>query len=119
VGDTGETRLEPYAWWPNAEFNVIITTQRDRKAQPYTPREQNALKWFVENGGGLLIIGGSVPRDKKDADAWSMNELTKIFGASFTADVDKQGKKKMSALKLGREWEVLEKGSNGSPLRAR
>ncbi|MCF7849153.1 MAG: hypothetical protein K9M45_09900 [Kiritimatiellales bacterium] len=114
-----ENRLEPYAWWPNVEYNVVITFQSDRKAQQYTERERNALKWFVENGGGLLVIGGSVPKDKMDADAWSMNGLAKLFGARFTVDSDKVGRKKMSVPNLGREWEVLETGANGKPVRAR
>jgi len=112
-------KLEPYAWWSNANYNVIITTQRDLKAQHYTPKEQQALKRFVESGGGLLVLGGGIPRNDKEASSWSLNQVLGQFGAGFTSRTDRLERKKYSALKLSSEWEILKKGSAGAPLRAR
>ena len=76
--------MEPFAWWPTPEFNVVITSQQDLKAQPYTAEEQSALWQFVRNGGGLLVIGTS-PKTPDQAKAWSLNTAVGQFGARFAS----------------------------------
>lgn len=110
--------LEPFAWWPAAAWNVVITGQQDLKAQVYTPAEQAALDKFVKDGGGVLIFGGR-PADQTAADAWSLNQMLARFGAACTPTVETSGTVKAAALKLSADWEVLAKGDSGQPIRAR
>jgi len=110
--------LEPFAWWPNPRFNVVITTQHDVNAQVYTAAERQALKAFVEAGGGLLLLG-TRPRDKATADRWSMNALAADFGARFTEGVATHAGGSYAALDLDKSWETLARGDGGRPLRAR
>jgi hypothetical protein len=98
---------------------VIITSQQDMNAQQYTTKERAALKRFVANGGGLLVIGGTVPKDKKAASEWSLNLLGTDYAAQFSETPEKQTRLKFAALELDRAWEVLETGDTGKPIRAR
>jgi len=110
--------MEPFAWWPNRELNVVITDQRDLNAQSYTQAEREALKQFVESGGGLIVFG-TRPQTKEAADRWSMNELLKEFGARFSHESEQGEKGAYSALKLDDNWEPLLRGKGGQPVRAR
>ncbi len=110
--------MEPFAWWPTAEFNVVISSQQDPNAQDYTPEERQALRRFIEQGGGLLLIG-AVPKDEAAAEAWSMNRLAGEYGARFLAGGEKLGGRSCSAFEASDEWEVLERGEGGRPVRVR
>jgi|GEM_PF-348715 len=110
--------IEPFAWWPAAEFNVVMTSQQDLNAQPYSPAEQVALRRFLEDGGGLLVLG-TRPPDEAAAKAWSMNQFLEGFGARYTHEVAKTPQGSFAALGLGPEWEALVKDEAGRPVRAR
>ena len=110
--------MEPFAWWPNAELNVVITDQRDLRAQSYTPAERKALKQFVESGGGLLVCG-TRPKDKDGADRWSMNALLKEFGARLSHEGEQREGTTYPVLETDNTWEVLVRGDRGRPIRAR
>jgi hypothetical protein len=114
----GFAGMEPFAWWPNPEFNVVITVQKDRNAQMYTPDERAALKSFVESGGGLLVLA-TAPRSSDEADKWSMNLLAGDYGARFTKETFGSGRAKTPILTLTPEWEVVWKAKGGEPVRAR
>lgn len=110
--------MEPFAWWPAATFNVVVTDQQDLNAQPYTPAEIDILARFVAEGGGLMVFGGR-PSDDTRAEAWSMNALLKRFGATITAEQDRIDGQKRAVLALGKEWTVDVAGANSKPVRAR
>jgi len=110
--------LQPYSWWPNPEFNVVITRQTDLNAQPYTNKERKALKSFVESGGGLIIMPWT-PRDEKAAAAWSMNRLAGDYGARIMAESGKIGGSRTPVLDLSGSWEVLARDGKNRPLRGR
>ncbi len=55
--------VRPFVWWPNAKYNIIISSQSSWKSQTYTDKEVAALKLFVESGGSLFIRrNGREPR---------------------------------------------------------
>ncbi|MBI5835410.1 MAG: hypothetical protein HZB16_24165 [Armatimonadetes bacterium] len=110
--------LEPFAWWPAAPFNVVITGQQDLKAQTYTPAEQAALEAFIKAGGGVLVFGGR-PADQAAADGWSLNQMLGRYGAACTPTAETSPAGRVAALKLSADWEVLAKGQGGAPIRAR
>ncbi|HMA63096.1 MAG TPA: hypothetical protein VKP78_10650 [bacterium] len=115
--EKGKKRF-PYAWWPNAEYNVVVTRQASPEYQGYLPEEITALKKFVKNGGGLVIFGGRV-RDKEQLQNWSINDLMNVFGASLTDEVDSYNQMEMNALNLKESWNVFKEGDNGNPVMAR
>jgi hypothetical protein len=110
--------LNPYTWWPNPEFNVVITRQTDVKAQQYTDEECAALEKFVKSGGGLLVLARSIG-SARTADAWSMNRLARTFGARLTGRSGSTGDVKTAVLELDGAWEVLAADAERNPLRAR
>ena len=69
-----ENKIYPFAWYPNFNYNVIITEQTDLNAQHYTDKEIKAMVDFVKDGGALVI--GAVPvGDQEKLDAWTLNQL--------------------------------------------
>jgi hypothetical protein len=108
----------PFAWWPLPSFNVVITYQGGSASQAYIPEEREALKRFVEAGGGLIIIGNA-PRNADDAKSWTLNQLAAQFGGTYTPGRTATGAGRAPVLSLGEEWEVLVKGKDGKPARAR
>ena len=58
VWDTVQ-KVNPFVWWPNAKYHVIITSQANPSSQEYLPEEIESLKEFVGKGGGLMIRGKS------------------------------------------------------------
>ena len=77
----------PFAWWPNPQYNVVITFQASARAQEYLPEEVTALKEYLRSGGGLVILGGRVSKPR-DIDTWPLNKLMKQFGAGFSTGID-------------------------------
>ena len=109
----------PFAWVPAPRFNVVYTRQGGFGAQPYLPGEIEALREFVQSGGGLVVVGGGKP-DEESLKQWSLNALITKFGASFGTTAGSGAKKKKEVcLAVGPEWEVLRKGTDGSPVCAR
>ena len=110
--------MEPFGWWPAAEFSIVVTSQHDLNAQSYTGEEREALLRFVRGGGGLLVIGGR-PGDAAAADGWSLNTLLGELGAKCTPVAEQAGGGSWSALGLTDEWHVLRQGETGTAIRAR
>ncbi len=105
----------PFAWHPNFSFNVIITHQSDLNAQKYLPEEQEALKQFVKDGGGLIIVGVP-PANAKMAKNWSLNELCQQFGAQILAETDRVDDQDYAVISANDEWEIATQGTEGKPV---
>ena len=90
-------------------------SKQSLNSQKYLPQEIEALKSFVENGGGLIIMGTRPPTAAAAAE-WSLNHLAKTFGAAYTHERSKFDGNS-AVLELSPEWEVVAKGDNG-PARA-
>lgn len=110
--------LEPFAWWPTARWNVVLTSQQDLRAQPYTTSEIDALERWVRAGGGLLVLGGR-PGDAAAAADWSLNALLARFDAACTELAEPTPAGNVARLRLGDDWTVLATGDNDGPVRAR
>ena len=108
----------PFAWWPNARFNVVITYQLGPASQPYLREEMLALKQFVSSGGGLIVVGGKA-QAHDDIAAWSLNELISHFGASLSPVADYRDETKLLTLSVQSPWEVQDRGERGHPVVAR
>ena len=102
----------PFGWWPNPRYNVVIAFQADPKAQRYLAEEVTALKKYVREGGGLVLLGSS-QRDRRRLEGWPLNRLAKEFGAKFTSESDVLEGARMSVLSTGNEWEVISRGEKG------
>ena len=112
-----KNKIYPFAWYPNFEYNVVITQQTDASSPSYTPKEQKALVEYVENGGGLVILGSTIK--KEEIKDWSMNALARAFGAEFT-DVYQQGEyARYATLSLDKNWQVIATSKDGSAIQAR
>ncbi|MFC2128939.1 hypothetical protein ACFLRR_03585, partial [Bacteroidota bacterium] len=109
-------KIFPFAWWPNAEYNVIITEQNSLKSQEYTTEEIQALLNFVNNGGGLLIQGKPAAKVRKQ---WSLNTLCSEFGCMFTTKTEEKDGYKFAVLDISEEWEIMKQSDNGLALIAR
>lgn len=107
-------RVWPFGWYPNFSYNVVITEQGNPENPAYLPEEMEALKVFVQDGGGLIVNGDLV----KNSDEWSQNELMKKFGLSFTKEKVMFEGEKCGVLAPGKEWEVTET-AEGKPVAAR
>jgi len=105
----------PFAWWSNPRYNVVIAFQADPKAQRYLPEEIAALKRFVSEGGGLVLLGGSV-RDKEGLAQWPLNKLAGEFGAQFTSESDVLDKARMSVVSTGKDWQAISKAEAGETV---
>ena len=102
-------RRRPFAWWPNPRYNVVIAFQADPRAQRYLPEEIAALKKFVGEGGGLVLLGGSV-RDKERLARWPLNKLAGEFGAQFTSESDVLDGARMAVVSTDEPWRAISKG---------
>ncbi len=108
-------RIYPFAWHPNFEYNVVITQQSSMDAQPYMDEEVQALKQFVNAGGGLIILAGHQTREQ-DVATWSMNGLAQAFGAEVTSQsASLQGVNHL-VVSGDDSWTVLETADNGQPI---
>ncbi len=106
---------KPFAWWPNPEFNVVITYQGDPNAQEYLPGEVDALKAFVDGGGGLVIIGSGA-HGVEALEKWPINTLAKEFDAQFTGEQTEISGLKVPRLQLGEGWQPLLRGGDSEPV---
>jgi len=111
-------RRRPFAWWPNASYNVVITFQTDPRAQEYLPEEIAALKDFVNAGGGLVLLG-SRPSRRQGLEQWPLNKLAREFGAGFSTGTDTVDGVSMPVLELSSDWQSHLDGAKGNPVIAR
>ncbi|MFP4549140.1 MAG: hypothetical protein ACLFQM_13500 [Fidelibacterota bacterium] len=111
-------KIRPFAWVPNPEINVIVTHQFGPESQKYLPAEQAAVVKFVQEGGGIIIMG-STPKTKEDARRWTLNHLLKKFGAEFTATNEKYMDLNFPVLNCSDDWKVTATGETGKPVKAR
>ncbi len=109
----------PFAWWPNADWNVVITYQSGPDAQQYLDEEKEALQQFLASGGGLVVLapGRIYGRDK--IAQWPLNELARQYGGAFSAKADRIGERRVPTLDIGVTWETVLAGDAGMPLIAR
>ncbi|HKK67488.1 MAG TPA: hypothetical protein VJ946_04725, partial [Bacteroidales bacterium] len=111
-------KIRPFAWVPTPKINVIVTHQFGPESQQYLPEEQAAVVKFVQDGGGIIIMG-STPKTKEDAQRWTLNHLLQKFGAEFTATNEKYMDINFPVLKCSDDWEVIATGETGKPVKAR
>jgi len=104
-------KIYPFAWWPNAKFDVIITEQSTPKAQDYTDAEIAAMVQFVRKGGGLLIQGNAIrrggPANPPDDSEWTLNKLAGAFGGRFTDQDTTISGIRWAKMELMKEWSNL------------
>lgn len=105
----------PFAWWPNPRYNVVIAFQSDPRAQQYLQEEVTALKKYIRDGGGLVLLGSS-QRDRGRLEQWPLNKLAKELGAEFTSESDVLEDARMSVLTADSEWDTIRKGEKGKPV---
>lgn len=129
----GQGKQRPFDWWPNPEFNVVLTYQIQPQAQEYLPEEIAATRRFVEYGGGLVIIGGGL-HSSDNVKRWPINSLAKEFGAIFsghassapfseagdslTEPLELPSSGQVAALSLDESWRVLLRGADATPILA-
>ena len=113
-------KIYPFAWWPNAKFDVIITEQSTPKAQDYTDTEIAAMVQFVRKGGGLLIQGNAIRRggaaEGKTGGAaapplrteWTLNKLAQAFGGRFTDQDTTISGIRWAKMELSKEWTPID-----------
>jgi hypothetical protein len=118
-------KIYPFAWWPNARYDVIITEQSTPEAQDYTDAEIASMVKFVKGGGGLLIQGNAARKGKSgdlpDFSKWSLNKLAAAFGGQFTTGDTTIAGIRWARLELGKEWTspyplLGKEGKEGAPL---
>ncbi|MBR7135293.1 MAG: hypothetical protein IKC85_07100, partial [Bacteroidaceae bacterium] len=110
-----ENNVYPFGWVPNYKYNIILTQQLDRNAPIYTKAECKALENFVADGGSLYILTNA----QNSVEGWSMNDLASTFGAKYTDKSDKSNGVYYAVVEVDENWEVVAKGENGQPIRAR
>ncbi len=110
-----ENNVYPFGWVPNYKYNIILTQQLDRNAPIYTKAECEALENFVADGGSLYILTNA----QNSVEGWSMNDLASTFGAKYTDKSDKSNGVYYAVVEVDENWEVVAKGENGHPIRAR
>jgi len=112
-------KIYPFAWWPNAKYDVIITEQSTPKAQDYTDAEIAAMVQFVRKGGGLIIQGYAIrragPAGPPDNGEWSLNKLAAVFGGKFTDQDTTISGIRWAKMKLSEEWSSVYPGTSVKP----
>lgn len=112
-------KINPFAWWRIPEFNVVVLHQGDPSAPRYLREEIDALKRFVNDGGGVVFLNRQ-PRNEETLATWSYNDVFKAFGASMTTVRAKTPDgKQVPGVAIGEGWEVLKKDGTGNVYRAR
>ena len=110
-----ENNVYPFGWVKNYKYNIVLTQQLDRNAPGYTKAECKALEDFVADGGSLYILTNA----QSSVEGWSMNDLAAVFGAKYTDKSDICNGTRYAAIEVDENWEVVAKGENGLPVRAR
>lgn len=72
------------------KYAVLVVAVTFTPPKPFSTSEIEAIKKFVHEGGGLLLIGVGwswVDYSHKNIDAYPVNQISKEFGVSFNEDV--------------------------------
>ncbi len=115
----GEGRRRPFGTIPAPAFNVVITTQGSAEAQEYTPDEVRALLNFVRTGGGLVIIPGNRNLTDEAVEQLPLGVLFPQIDARLSAATDSIDGAAVPVLVHGPDWQVLQSGTGGWPVRIR
>ena len=110
----GERR--PFSYWPNTQYNVVITFQTSDAAAPYLKEEIDALEAFVRDGGGLVIAAGSRATDIK---TWTLSALAARFDARLSGEQGMIDKRRVAGWTLGKDWTPEIKAVNDQIVVAR
>jgi hypothetical protein len=117
-----ENKIYPFAWWPNARYDVVITEQSTPEAQEYTDAEVAALEIFVRKGGGLFIQGnvdrsvGTTSAGSVSTGGWSLNKLAAAFGGKYTDQDTMVSGIKWAKMELSKDWVPAGLSTGKSPL---
>jgi len=106
-------KTHPFAWWPAPRFNVVVTEGAEHYPE-YAKEEQDALKQFIENGGGLILSGARVKGKN-----WSMNTMLSQYGAQVKPGAESYDGRKWPILQVDKNWEIIKKGKDNNPIYAR
>jgi len=106
----------PFAWWPAAKFNVVLTEGASHYPG-YIAEERRALKQFISDGGGLIVSGSRIT-DSKTAEEWSLNTMLSEYGAAVLVGTEVYEGRRWAKLKVSEDWEIVLKGKNGNPVYA-
>ena len=107
--------LRPFGWVPNPRFNVMITLQSNPDSQFYLDTERAAVRAFVNDGGGVIIIDNGIGQtNRRSLERWATRSLATTFGVDFDAYLNRG-----TTSLLGKEWEIVKKGTHGEVLAAR
>lgn len=107
----------PFAWWPNPEFNVVVSFQHNPRSQPYLPEEVAALEGFIQGGGGLVLSAAPV-RDPALLEGYPLAQLARRFGANLTAEVVEVEGLRGAVWQLGPGWTPLTQSPDGRVVSA-
>ncbi len=109
----------PFAWIPNLDYNIVITEQEFPNYQEYLPQEIEALKRFVQKGGGLLIQCGPDFSLPSNGNELSVEKLIQTFDAKIAKEIDSVNQKKFATFITNKKWETTRKGECGKIIEAR
>jgi len=114
-----------------SNINLIILSTGSSSC-PYLPEDIEAVRAFVKQGGGLLLLGDYVRC--RDGGEYKLNTMARAFGAKFkqsnarvpliaagllgTGQVESYGGKTIW-LKEPDKWQILIRDSAGQPVLAR
>ncbi|AQT70234.1 hypothetical protein STSP2_03440 [Anaerohalosphaera lusitana] len=112
-----ERGVLPFAWWQTPKFNVVLT--EGAVGYPgYIPEEREAVKKFIQQGGGL-IVSGSWVRNEESANNWSLNKMLAEYGAKVLPGHVRYEDRRWPRLQISDEWETVIQAEDGSPIYAR
>jgi hypothetical protein len=121
----------PMVMLPNPEFNVVVTYQFG-ECQVYMTEEIEALRKFVEEGGGLVMFG----HPPAHMDKYPLQALARAFDAGFVHDeaagpfaaadhpaarharMPDDRNAKCYRVETSRSWEPIITGSDGAVIAA-
>ena len=109
-------KVHPFAWWPAPKWNVVLSEGAVQNPA-YIPKERQALKKYLADGGGFIVSGSTVKGE--EASAWSLNQLLAEYGAKILPGEERYEGRKWPAMKVDDEWEIVLKGDGGKPIYAR
>jgi hypothetical protein len=108
----------PFAWWPNFEWNVVLTHAVEGPiGLPYLPEEVAAIERFLADGGGL-IVGLSVDFAHREMEGMTPSQIVGRFGAVPSSKRSRYAGRDWPTLQLSGDWRTLLAGEDGATLAA-